>query len=44
LFVPAGRDPEDGALEGSFREAWLDYGLGRARELSADAPDWSFAA
>lgn len=27
LFVPAGSDPEDGVLEGSFREAWLDYGV-----------------
>mgnify|MGYP003702497987 CR=1 FL=1 len=33
LFVRPGRDPEDGTLDGSFREAWLDYGM----TWSADA-------
>ena len=46
LFVPAGTDPEDGVLDSSFREAWLDYGLSfRGRSLTeGPGMDCSFAA
>ncbi len=27
LFVPASTDPDDGVLDRSFFEAWLDWGL-----------------
>ena len=38
LFVPAGTDPEDGVLDGSFREAWLDYGMKWPGRTLADGP------
>lgn len=45
IFVPAGTDPEDGVLDGSFREAWLDYGLSYPGRSLMDRPtlDVTFA-
>ena len=38
LFVLAGTDPEDGVLDGSFREAWLEYGMNWPGQTLADGP------
>ncbi len=38
LFVPAGTDPEDGVLDGSFREAWLEYGMNWPGQTLIDGP------
>jgi hypothetical protein len=38
LFVRVGDDPEDGVLDGSFYEAWLDYGLRWSGRSLTDAP------
>ena len=38
IFVHAGTDPEDGVLDASFREAWLDYGLNFQGSSLLDRP------